>query len=86
MKTLLVLSLILFSFEAHPKETRLKNWGLSNIDAYSQKVWGLPKGRNKVIVAVIDTGIDSGQKDLSSNLWHDPSTGSYGWDFVEKKV
>lgn len=45
-------------------------WGLKKSDA--ARAWSVTKGNKKVIVAVIDTGIDINHEDLKSNLWKNP--------------
>lgn len=80
-----------------------KNWGLTNSKGHSHinalEAWKLQEGSRQVIVAVIDTGIDANHKDLSVNIWKDPThkpastaTASakipqnvYGWNFVTDK-
>jgi len=47
-----------------------KNWGLKVSDAL--KARGITEGSKKVIVAVIDTGIDANHTDLKNNLWTNP--------------
>jgi subtilisin family serine protease len=70
-------------------EPPLRNWGLDNAEAPShieaKKAWKITEGSEKVIVAVIDTGIDANHPDLKGNLWHKPGTDEYGWDFVFNK-
>ena len=77
----------------------INNWGLQNafpshINAI--KAWRIHKGSRKIVVAVIDTGIDPNHPDLKDNLWKKPGTVKkvrtksgkfketfeYGWDFV----
>ncbi len=72
--------------------TQLKNWGLFNSqeksDIRALDAWKIEEGNRKIIVAVIDTGIDPKHKNLSNNLWHDPlekQAEVYGWDFVTNK-
>lgn len=66
----------------------LKNWGLTNdsgnhSDISAVKAWTVEQGNRDIVVAVIDTGIDSNHIDLAKNLWHDPNSPSiYGWNFV----
>ena len=59
-----------------PAEPPLRNWGLDNSEFPShieaKRAWKITEGSNKVIVAVIDTGIDASQPDLKDNLWHKP--------------
>lgn len=45
-------------------------WGLKKSDA--ARAWSVTKGSKKVVVAVIDTGIDINHEDLKSNLWKNP--------------
>lgn len=67
----------------------LRNWGLDNDEQAShinaRKAWELNKGSKKIVVAIIDTGIDPNHKDLKDNLWHKAGTDEYGWDFVTNK-
>lgn len=74
-----------------------KNWGLVNTEARSHinaiDAWKLEEGSRKVVVAVIDTGIDASHKDLAANIWHDPTQPEkpghpsvYGWNFVNDKA
>lgn len=42
-------------------------WGLKKSDA--ARAWSVSKGSRKVIVAVIDTGIDEKHEDLKNNIW-----------------
>lgn len=61
-----------------------KQWGMKNIHA--NEVWPTFTGSKKVIVAVIDTGVDYTHEDLVGNLWH-KNAGSpddeIGWDFAQ---
>ncbi len=45
-------------------------WGLKKSDA--ARAWSITRGSKKVIVAVIDTGIDIHHEDLKNNLWKNP--------------
>lgn len=78
------------SLSAHSGKPTIRNWGLDN-DEYNshinaRKAWGLTKGSKKIVVAVIDTGIDPDHPDLKDNLWKKPGTkDEYGWDFVTNK-
>lgn len=70
--------------------TVIRNWGLDNDEFEShinaRKAWALSEGSKKVVVAVIDTGIDASHPDLKDNLWKKPgSTDEYGFDFVTNK-
>lgn len=68
-------------------EVRLRNWGLyngiNNSHVQAVDAWSVTQGSRKIVVAVIDTGIDVKHPDLADNIWHDPETGYYGWDFVK---
>src|SRR4051812_11177345 len=70
-------------------EVALRNWGLDNAEFPShieaKRAWKITEGSPKVIVAVIDTGIDADHPELKNNLWHKPGTDEYGWDFVFNK-
>ncbi|MGE0615390.1 MAG: S8 family peptidase [Bacteriovoracia bacterium] len=60
-----------------------KAWGLEKIQATS--AWKEFPGDRKFIVAVIDTGIDYNHKDLSLNVWRNPSPTNndvVGFDFI----
>lgn len=47
-----------------------EKWGLKLTD--SSSAWKITQGSKKIIVAVIDTGIDIKHEDLTSNLWKHP--------------
>jgi subtilisin family serine protease len=69
---------------------RIKNWGIINANKIRSHInaldaWKITSGNPKVVVAVIDTGLDANHKDLAKNVWHDPNEKSrnvYGWNFV----
>jgi thermitase len=70
----------------------IKNWGLINKQAHSHisavDAWTIEQGSKDIIVAVIDTGIDSRHKDLSANMWRDPNNRDFpvfGWNFTTNK-
>lgn len=56
-----------------------KLWGLTNIGA--TQVWPTINSSPKVIVAVIDTGVDYKHPDLKDNMWS--KNGKYGFDFYD---
>lgn len=74
-----------------------KQWGMKDIGA--ETAWKLNPGNNKVIVAVIDTGVDYTHEDLLPNIWRNPNEipdnnidddkngfvdDIIGWDFLSK--
>lgn len=75
-------------YSAVPKLPFFKNWGVSGSDPQASihaiEAWKIQKGSPRIIVAVIDTGIDATHPDLKMNLWQDPLSGRevHGWDFV----
>lgn len=90
LPALLIVSLPVLEFDRQLASVQpLKNWGLSNSITNSHihaiDAWKIEEGSKNVVVAVIDTGIDPNHEDLKNNLWKDPVTGGYGWDFVENK-
>ena len=77
------------SFSTLGAALSFRNWGLVNTKAKSHidaiDAWKLEEGSPNVVVAVIDTGIDSNHKDLKINIWKDPTSPSkniYGWNYV----
>lgn len=68
---------------------QFRNWGLMNSvgDSHIHAIdaWKLAEGSRKIVVAVIDTGIDANHPDIKPNLWHDKITGVHGWDFVKNE-
>lgn len=68
----------------------IKNWGLVNTKAKSHidalDAWKIEEGDSRVIVAVVDTGIDPTHKDLAQNIWQDPKDPQvFGWNFVSDR-
>ena len=55
-------------------------FGISTEKAYDQLLKN--KNANTVVVAVIDSGIDTLQEDLRPVLWTDPEDGSHGRNFI----
>jgi thermitase len=43
--------------------------GVAGADVAAEKAWAITRGSNKIVVAIIDTGIDYRHPDLEKNLW-----------------
>lgn len=54
-------------------------WGLKNMGA--PQAWASIREAPKIIVAVIDTGVDYNHPDLKANMWS--KEGKYGYDFFD---
>ncbi len=61
--------LILFCLSYSPSSFASREWPLQLIDASSIKI---PARTNQIIIAVIDTGIDTDNPELKSILWQNP--------------
>jgi subtilisin family serine protease len=63
----------------------IQNWPLK--DALQvEEAWNSGKGDPSVIVAVMDTGINSENPDLKDHLWKDPANpATFGKDFITNK-
>ncbi len=102
MKMLLIFFLLLaftinaFGVDAKTEKSILdQNWGLKKIDV--EKSWSISQGNKKIIIAIIDTGMDINHPELKNNLWVNPKEISdnridddgngfiddvHGWNFV----
>ena len=70
----------------------IKNWGICNSNRVQSSIhavesWKLTRPSKKVVVAVIDTGVSEGHRDLASTIWIDQDelkrhNTVYGWNFV----
>lgn len=88
MRKLVTVLTLLVSYTAL-SDVPLRNWGLYNVNdshIHAVEAWNLEKGDHSVVVAMVDTGLDATHPDLKDNLWRDPKTGVYGWDFVNDKA
>lgn len=48
----------------------VNQWGMKDIGV--EAAWNINRGTNKIIVAVIDTGVDYTHEDLLPNMWRNP--------------
>ncbi len=78
--------------QVFPNDKRFKSlWGLHNRtdqDIDAPEAWAVQKGDKKVIVAVIDTGVDYDHQDLRDNMWRNPGetgTDAEGKDKAKNK-
>ena len=69
-----------------PQQWGLKNsgqWdGTAGDDVDVTDAWGHTMGASKVVVAVIDTGVDYNNPDMKNSMWSQPGTGYHGYNFV----
>jgi thermitase len=71
-----------------PNDPQLgQQWALTTIDA--PQAWAISTGKSSVIVAVLDTGLDTNNPDFAGRLWTNPTANSdgffgdvHGWNFV----
>ncbi len=61
-----------------PEYTAGKLWGLNSINAPA--AWTIMT-KAKIVVSVIDTGIDYTHEDLAANMWNGPSN-AHGYNFI----
>lgn len=92
MKRLFLVFVLIFTQNGwaatNPPESLMllrRNWaveeGPGNIHA--KEAWKITKGDKKIVVAVIDTGIDAKHPAIKNNLWKKPgSEDEYGFDYV----
>src|SRR5579863_9247628 len=59
-------------------------FGISTNLAYDKLLSG--KKASVIVVAVIDSGIDTTQEDLRRILWSNPEDGSHGRNFIPKET
>lgn len=73
--------------------------GINDADIDAPEAWDAHVGNSKVIVAVIDTGVDMAHEDLANNIWQNPGEipangidddgngyidDVYGYDFINR--
>jgi len=68
-----------------------QQWGMSYVDAPS--AWGVTTGSSSVIIAVLDTGLDTRNPAFAGRLWTNPNPGTggyrgdiHGWNFVSNNA
>src|SRR5207248_320139 len=57
-------------------------WGLNNannVDIDAPEAWSIATGNSAITIAVLDTGMDLRNSDLTSRLWTNPIAGSDGF-------
>jgi len=83
---LVALTAIAFAAQLRPEVQNSKNWGMNAVDAV--EALDYTQGSPKVVVAVIDTGIDARHEFLAGSLWSSGGRGIasyYGWNFLNDK-
>lgn len=69
-----------YATDSAPNDPMLnKLWGMKNCGA--TKVWPSSRDATRIIVAVIDSGVDYRHPDLQGNMWS--RGGQYGYDFYD---
>jgi len=58
-----------------------QQWGIERIQA--PEAWNIEKGKESIVIAILDTGVDYDHDDLAENMWTGVG-GNYGWDFVNE--
>jgi subtilisin family serine protease len=92
---LLLLIVDLYSCKPHNNPHPSANW--QNKDLYSDGIFGISADKayeqllanrpaKTVLVAVIDSGIDTTQADLQGAIWTDPADGSHGRNYLVQET
>lgn len=55
--------------------------GTPDVDIDTPEAWDIHTGDSDIIVAVVDTGVDYGHRDIDDNMWTEAG-GYHGYDFV----
>lgn len=64
-------------------ENTAQNGGTANADIKATEAWNTNTGSGKMVVAIIDSGVDYNHPDLAANIWSSPKNKSvHGWNFV----
>ena len=56
-------------------------WGLRKVKAPA--AWNYSTGSPRVVVGVVDSGVDFEHPDLNANMWPSHGQGLYGWNFFD---
>jgi len=63
-----------------PNDTEMSSqWGITTIQA--PQAWDIETGKESIVIAILDTGVDYDHEDLVENMWKDEN-GYYGYDYV----
>ena len=66
---------IIYAYDIIPNDPYFgSQWGLKKIAV--SEAWGIEKGENDIVVAILDTGIDYDHEDLAGHIWI--NQGEYG--------
>jgi subtilisin family serine protease len=76
-----------FFFEQWHLNNTGQNGGLNGEDIHVLEAWSIcPGGDPKVVIAVIDDGVDIHHPSLQDNIWKNPAVGEpgqHGWNFYD---